>query len=54
LFQLPNKPVVPDKVDMPIICPAICKLETDNVLVVLFHAKFGDCKIDVVVLPINN
>ncbi len=43
---VPNIPVVPDNVDMPVICPAICKLETDKVLVVLFHAKFGDCKID--------
>jgi hypothetical protein len=30
------------------------KLVADNVLVVLFHAKFGDCKIDVALFPINN
>ncbi len=33
--------------------PGPTKLEDDNVLVVLFHGKFGDCKIDVVLLPTN-
>jgi hypothetical protein len=51
---VPNKPVVPLKNVSPVICPAICKLETDKVLVVLFHAKFGDCKIDVLPFPIND
>ena len=39
--------------DTPVICPASCKLETDKVLLVLFHARFGDCKIDVEPLPIK-
>jgi hypothetical protein len=44
---VPEKLVcVPVKVDMPVICPAICKLETDKVLLVLFQDKFADCKID--------
>ncbi len=51
---VPNKPVVPDNVDIPVICPAICKLVADNVLVVLFLAKFGDCKIDVAAFSITN
>ncbi len=29
------------------------KLEADKVLLVLFHVKFGDCKIDVAAFPIN-
>ena len=29
-------------------------LVDDNVFVVLFHDKFGDCKIDVAALPIND
>ena len=33
--------------------PEPTKLEADKVLVVLFHVRFGDCKIDVVPLPIN-
>jgi hypothetical protein len=36
--------------------PLPTKLEADKVLVVLFHhfhVRFGDCKIDVVPLPIN-
>ena len=52
--DVPNKPVVPDIVDTPVICPASCKLETDKVLEVLFHDKFADCRIDVAALPINN
>ena len=51
---VPNIPVVPFKVVTPVICPASCKLETDKVLLVLFHDKFADCKIDVVAFPINN
>ncbi len=51
---VPNKPVVPDSVVMSVICPVSCKLETDKVLLVLFHDKFADCKIDVAALPINN
>jgi hypothetical protein len=50
---VPNQTVVPDNVDMPVIYPAICKFVADNVLVVLFHTKFGDGIIDVVALPIN-
>jgi hypothetical protein len=33
--------------------PEPIKLVADNVLDVLFHVKFGDCKIDVFVFPIN-
>ena len=36
---VPNKPVVLLKVDMPVICPAICKLETEKVFLVLFHVE---------------
>ncbi len=50
---VPNIPVVLFKVVTPEICPAICKLETDKVLLALFHLKFADCKIDVAVFPIN-
>jgi hypothetical protein len=38
---------------VPVICPDVCKLETDKVLLVLFHAKFSGCKIDVAVFSIN-
>ena len=34
--------------------PLPTKLVADNVLFVLFHVKFGDCKIDVAAFPINN
>jgi hypothetical protein len=50
---VPNKPVVPLKVVLPVICPAICKIETDKVLFVLFHDKLADCKIEGVPLQIN-
>ena len=33
--------------------PLPTKLEADKVLVVLFHVRFGDCKIEVVVFPIK-
>ena len=33
--------------------PLPTKLVADNVLFVLFHVKFGDCKIDVAAFPIN-
>jgi hypothetical protein len=33
--------------------PLPTKLEADKVLVVLFHVRFGDCKIDVAALPIK-
>ena len=33
--------------------PEPTKLEADRVLLVLFHVKFDDCKIDVAAFPIN-
>ena len=33
--------------------PLPTKLEADKVLLVLFHVRFGDCKIDVAAFPIN-
>jgi hypothetical protein len=33
--------------------PLPTKLVADKVLLVLFHVKFGDCKIDVAAFPIS-
>ncbi len=42
---LQSKLVIPE--------PEPTKLEADTVLIVLFHVKFGDCKIDVAAFPMK-